>query len=74
MFAAGQERVSPSCRPLHATSDACLREVLPQYRAVPATTPLYAVYPHQRHLPPKVRAFIDFLAQRFAAYAWDAGH
>ncbi len=52
-----------------------LREVLPQYRAEPATTPLYAVYPHQRHLPPKVRAFIDFLAHRFAAaYAWDAGH
>ena len=50
-----------------------LREVLRQFEAVPQSTPLYAVYPHQRHLPPKVRAFVDFLAQRFAAaYAWDA--
>jgi DNA-binding transcriptional LysR family regulator len=46
-----------------------LREVLPEFRAVPEASPLHAVYPHQRHLPPKVRAFIDFLAARFAAQA-----
>jgi DNA-binding transcriptional LysR family regulator len=52
--------------------DGNLREVLPEYRAVPKASPLYAVYPHQRHLPPKVRAFIDFLAARFAAQpGWD---
>ncbi len=27
--------------------------------------PLYAVYAHRRHLPAKVRAFIDFLVERF---------
>ena len=26
---------------------------------------VYAVYPHSRHLTPKVRAFVDFLAERF---------
>ncbi|MFQ6017204.1 MAG: LysR substrate-binding domain-containing protein, partial [Kiloniellaceae bacterium] len=28
-----------------------LREVLPEFEAVPEASPLYAVYPHQRHLP-----------------------
>ena len=33
-----------------------------------------AVYPHRRHLSPKVRVFIDFLIQRFAPEPyWDAG-
>lgn len=51
-----------------------LQEVLPDYRVVPDASPLYAVYPHQRHLPPKVRAFIDFLAARFAPpYDWGGG-
>jgi DNA-binding transcriptional LysR family regulator len=36
-----------------------LEEFLPQDSAV------YAVYPHARHLSPKVRAFVDFLAERF---------
>ncbi|CAN7143282.1 LysR family transcriptional regulator [Phenylobacterium sp. LjRoot225] len=27
---------------------------------------LHAVYPHARHLAPKVRAFVDFLAKRYA--------
>ena len=26
---------------------------------------IYAVYPHRRHLSPRVRAFVDFLADRF---------
>ncbi|MEE8545010.1 MAG: LysR family transcriptional regulator [Alphaproteobacteria bacterium] len=51
-----------------------LRELLSGWRALPEATPLYAVYPHQRHLPAKVRSFIDFLAQRFAAQSgWDGG-
>lgn len=34
-------------------------------------SPIYAVYPSRRHLPAKVRAFVDFLAERFAgAKAW----
>jgi DNA-binding transcriptional LysR family regulator len=30
---------------------------------------IYAVYPHSRHLSPKVRVFIDFLAERLSAKA-----
>ncbi|MEE8210533.1 MAG: LysR family transcriptional regulator [Acidiferrobacterales bacterium] len=49
-----------------------LREVLPKFQVAPKDTPLYALYPHQRHLPPKVRAFIDFLVERFAReVGWD---
>ena len=51
-----------------------LRVVLPDFRAVPDDSPLYAIYPHQRHLPLKVRAFIDFLVDRFGpGYDWGAG-
>ncbi|MEI7608636.1 MAG: LysR substrate-binding domain-containing protein [Rhodospirillaceae bacterium] len=33
---------------------------------------VYAVYPHSRHLSPKVRACVDFLAERFGARPyWD---
>ncbi|MEI8396329.1 MAG: LysR substrate-binding domain-containing protein [Rhodospirillaceae bacterium] len=33
---------------------------------------VYAVYPHSRHLSPKVRAFVDFLAERFGPRPyWD---
>ena len=51
-----------------------LRAVLPDFRVVPDDSPLYAIYPHQRHLPLKVRAFIDFLTDRFGPnYDWGAG-
>ncbi len=34
---------------------------------------VHAVYPHNRHLSPKVRAFVDFLAARFGPVPyWDA--
>ena len=43
-----------------------LAEYLPQDAAV------YAVYPHSRHLSPKVRAFTEFLAERFGPRPyWD---
>jgi DNA-binding transcriptional LysR family regulator len=43
-----------------------LDEVIPQDMA------LNAVYPHSRHLSPKVRAFVDFLADRFGPRPyWD---
>lgn len=33
---------------------------------------VYAVYPHRRHLSPRVRAFVDFLANRFGENPyWD---
>ena len=32
----------------------------------------YAVYPHTRHLSQRVRAFVDFLVERFAGVPyWD---
>ncbi|SLN34629.1 LysR family transcriptional regulator [Oceanibacterium hippocampi] len=35
---------------------------------------VFALYPHRRHLSPKVRAFIDFLADRFAPTPpWEVG-
>ena len=40
--------------------------------SVPTDTAIHAVYPHSRHLSPKVRALIDFLAGRFGARPhWD---
>ena len=42
--------------------------------AVDERTAIHAVYPQRRHLPAKVRAFIDFLAERFQPVApWNRG-
>jgi DNA-binding transcriptional LysR family regulator len=39
---------------------------------IPQDMALNAVYPHSRHLSPKVRAFVDFLADRFGPRPyWD---
>ncbi|MFQ6006461.1 MAG: substrate binding domain-containing protein [Woeseia sp.] len=43
-----------------------LNVVLSGYDAVPKTSPVWAVHTHQRHVPLKIRAFIDFLVERFA--------
>lgn len=43
-----------------------LRAVLTDFEASPAAAPVYAVHAHQRHVPPKIRVFIDFLAETFA--------
>ena len=43
-----------------------LKVVLSEYDAVPKVSPIWAVHSHQRHVPPKIRAFIDFLVERFA--------
>jgi len=40
--------------------------VLTDYEASPAASPIYAVHAHQRHVPPKIRVFIDFLVETFA--------
>ncbi len=39
-------------------------ELLPGYRSEPVS--IYALYPERRHLSPKVRAFVDFMADRMA--------
>jgi DNA-binding transcriptional LysR family regulator len=36
----------------------------------PPPLPIYVVYPSRRHLSAKVRAFADFLVERFAAEKW----
>lgn len=39
--------------------------VLAEY--VREDVPIYAVYPHSRHLSPKVRVFVDFLVEKYGA-------
>ena len=47
-----------------------LVSVLDRYVTHDAT--VSAVYPHSRHLSPKVRAFVDFFAERFGPRPyWD---
>ncbi len=36
-----------------------------------APVPIHAVYPHRRHLAPKVPAFVDFLIEKFTPPPWD---
>ena len=43
--------------------DGRLKRILTRYKA--KELGIYAVYPQRSHVPPKVRAFVDFLAQRF---------
>ncbi|WP_321947012.1 putative multidrug efflux transcriptional regulator CeoR [Burkholderia cenocepacia] len=40
-----------------------LKEVLPGVKPLPM--PISVVYPHSRHLPPKVRVFVDWVAEAF---------
>jgi len=47
-----------------------LQPVLTEFEALELS--VYLVYPERRHLPPKVRAFADFIAKRFATTPyWD---
>jgi len=46
-----------------------LVEILPDYRAIELG--IYAVYPSRKHLPPKVRALVNYLVERFAGVRWD---
>jgi len=55
--------------PLLASGE--LVEVVLTNPPAPDHTPLYAVHPYQRFVPPKVKAFTDFLAERFGTgYDW----
>ncbi len=50
-----------------------LRQVLPEWGGT-VDAAVYAVYPARRNLSPKVRVFVDFLAERFAGTPyWDEG-
>ena len=54
-----------------ALVDGRLVPVMPRY-PVP-THELYAVYPSSRHPTPKLRAFVDFLAEQFTDEPWERG-
>jgi DNA-binding transcriptional LysR family regulator len=58
------------CLPTYALQSGRLMTVLDDYIAPPLT--LRALYPHNRHLSAKVRAFVDFLVARFGQEPpWD---
>ncbi|MET3132288.1 DNA-binding transcriptional LysR family regulator [Oxalobacteraceae bacterium GrIS 1.11] len=46
-----------------------LLQLLPDYLIRPRE--LYALYPHNRHLSPKVRVFVDFAAELYRTRNWD---
>ncbi len=48
--------------------DGSLQALLPDW-TLPEMT-IYALYPSRKHLSPAVKAFLDFLAQRFATLPW----
>ncbi|WP_304639702.1 LysR family transcriptional regulator [Pseudomonas sp.] len=45
-----------------------LVEILPDYKSIELG--IYAVYPSRKHLPSKVRVFVNFLAEQFANPPW----
>jgi len=47
-------------------SDGRLVEVMTDYKLAPETTPIHAVFPYQRHVPPKLRVFIDYMVEHAA--------
>ncbi len=44
-----------------------LEAVLEDYPAIPGASPIWAVHAHGRHPPPKIQAFVGFLAERFSS-------
>ena len=54
-----------------ALAEGRLMPVMASYR-VPGHE-LYAVYPSSRHPAPKLRVFVDFLAEQFAGEPWERG-
>ena len=55
----------PSFLAAPAIADGRLARVLPELPCAPRH--VYAVYPTSRHLQPKVKAFVDFLAAHLPA-------
>ncbi len=46
-----------------------LQTILDQYDPMPATSSFYALHAHSRHVPRKLRVFLDFLKAQFAPAA-----
>jgi len=49
-------------------ADGTLVELMPEFHA--QELGIYAIYPTRKHVSPKVRALIEFLAERFAGVRW----
>jgi DNA-binding transcriptional LysR family regulator len=48
-----------------------LERVLPAWNT--SATPVHVVYPSTRHIPPKVKSFVDHLQQRMTPPPWELG-
>ena len=75
MLAAAEAGIGIANSPIFSVAAALragrVRRLLPDWQPPPHA--LYLVYPPGRHLSPKVRAFADFLAERFKPpVEWDA--
>jgi DNA-binding transcriptional LysR family regulator len=42
--------------------------ILDDFSLVPNSTPIHAIFSHRRHLAPKVRVFVDFLAEKIGEF------
>ncbi|MCP4498851.1 MAG: hypothetical protein GY822_02655 [Deltaproteobacteria bacterium] len=47
-----------------------LVRLLPGFDIEPSSSPVYALFPAETHLAPKVRVFVDFLVKFFAEQSW----
>ncbi|WP_262693717.1 LysR family transcriptional regulator [Kordiimonas aquimaris] len=54
----------PSWMVHSALKEKLLIPLLEDFPLLPSATPIHAVFAHNRHLAPKVRAFVDFLAEK----------
>ena len=63
--------LEPSFLVFEALREKRLVRILPEWEADEFS--VFAVYPHRKYLPLKVRSFIDFLAERFGPEPyWDS--
>jgi DNA-binding transcriptional LysR family regulator len=54
----------------HAVREGTLVPLLAEFSA-DEPVPIHAVYPHRRHLAPKVTAFVNFLIEKFTPPPWE---
>jgi DNA-binding transcriptional LysR family regulator len=54
-----------------AIREGTLVPLLSEFAAYDDAVPIHAVYPHRRHLAPKVPAFVNFLIEKFTPPPWE---
>ncbi|TWI48243.1 DNA-binding transcriptional LysR family regulator [Pseudomonas duriflava] len=67
-LAGGGISLQPSFMVAEDLRTGALVEILPEFRSIELG--VYIVYPSRKHLPPKVRALVNFLSERFARPSW----